>query len=103
MIKILLVCNAGMSTSMLMGKMSAAAKEQNIDADIWAIPDVRLNEEWEKADVILLGPQVAYLRARVETVTQGTRPVAAIDMINYGRMNGAAVLAQGMALKSQEG
>jgi PTS system cellobiose-specific IIB component len=99
MIKILLVCNAGMSTSMLMGKMTAAAKEQNIEAEIWAIPDVRLNEEWPKADVILLGPQVAYLKARVEAVTQGTRPVAAIDMLSYGRMNGTAVLAQAIALK----
>lgn len=99
MIKILLVCNAGMSTSMLMGKMTTAAKEQNIEAEIWAIPDVRLNEEWAKADVILLGPQVAYLKARVETVTQGTMPVAAIDMISYGRMNGVAVLAQAIALK----
>lgn len=99
MIKILLVCNAGMSTSMLMGKMTTAAKEQNIEAEIWAIPDVRLNEEWAKADVILLGPQVAYLKARVETVTQGTRRVAAIDMISYGRMNGVAVLAQAITLK----
>ncbi|QLK60752.1 hypothetical protein GE278_08255 [Enterobacteriaceae bacterium Kacie_13] len=51
--------------------------------------------------MILLGPQVAYLKARVETITQGTRPVAAIDMLSYGRMNGAAVLTQAIALKEE--
>lgn len=33
---ILLVCNAGMSTSMLVQKMQAAAKEQGIEATIQA-------------------------------------------------------------------
>lgn len=48
MINIMLVCNAGMSTSMLMNKMIEAAKQQGVDAEIWAIPDAKLNEEWKK-------------------------------------------------------
>jgi len=35
MINIMLVCNAGMSTSMLMNKMIEAAKQQGIEAAIW--------------------------------------------------------------------
>ncbi|SMB57102.1 Cellobiose-specific phosphotransferase enzyme IIB component [Serratia proteamaculans] len=99
MINIMLVCNAGMSTSMLVNKMVEAAKQQNIEATIWAIPDARLNEEWKKADVILLGPQVSYLKSRVETITAGSVPVEAIPMMDYGRMNGPAVLSMALRLK----
>ncbi|GDX05970.1 PTS sugar transporter subunit IIB [Buttiauxella sp. A111] len=99
MIKIMLVCNAGMSTSMLMNKMVEAAKQQDIEADIWAIPDAKLNEEWKKADVILLGPQVSYLKSRVETITAGSVPVEAIPMLDYGRMNGPGVLAMAIKMK----
>ncbi|AKE61189.1 PTS sugar transporter subunit IIB [Citrobacter farmeri] len=99
MIHIMLVCNAGMSTSMLMNKMIEAAKLQDVDAEIWAIPDARLNEEWKKADVILLGPQVSYLKSRVETITAGNVPVEAIPMLDYGRMNGPGVLTMALQMK----
>ncbi len=55
---ILLVCNAGMSTSMLVQKMQAAAKEQGIEATIQAKSVTDAANEIDKADVLLLGPQV---------------------------------------------
>lgn len=82
-----------------MNKMVEAAKQQDIEADIWAIPDAKLNEEWKKADVILLGPQVSYLKSRVETITAGSIPVEAIPMLDYGRMNGPGVLAMAIKMK----
>ena len=36
--KILLVCSAGMSTSLLVNKMKDAAKEFNVEVDINALP-----------------------------------------------------------------
>lgn len=38
MYKILLVCNAGMSTSMLVQRMEKAATEKGIEAEIIALP-----------------------------------------------------------------
>ncbi len=35
---IMLVCNAGMSTSMLVTKMQKAAEETGVEATIWAVP-----------------------------------------------------------------
>ncbi|MGC4431352.1 PTS sugar transporter subunit IIB, partial [Streptococcus suis] len=35
---IMLVCNAGMSTSMLVTKMQKAAEETGGEATIWAVP-----------------------------------------------------------------
>lgn len=40
---ILLVCNAGMSTSFLVEKMKAAGAEQGVEANIWAVSDAELH------------------------------------------------------------
>ncbi|KLV22072.1 PTS sugar transporter subunit IIB [Niallia circulans] len=89
---ILLVCNQGMSTSFLVEKMKQAAKEQSIEVNIWAVSDAELHENWEKADIVLLGPQVGYLKSNTEKVVGNSIPVTVIDFVDYGRVNGAAVL-----------
>lgn len=95
---ILLVCSAGMSTSMLVKKMEAAAAEQGIEAHIWAVGDAASAAEMLKADIVLLGPQVRYLKKKMEAQAGGRIPVDVIPMKDYGSMNGKAVLD--MALKA---
>lgn len=63
---ILLCCSAGMSTSLLVSKMEQSARNQGIDCKIWAIAASEVNNEIEKADVILLGPQVRFLLPQVK-------------------------------------
>ena len=58
--KIRLFCAAGMSTSLMVTKMRAAAKEMGIDADIEAAGETRMKEETDGIDVALLGPQIRY-------------------------------------------
>jgi PTS system cellobiose-specific IIB component len=89
---ILLVCNQGMSTSFLVEKMKQAAKEQSMEVNIWAVSDAELHENWESADIVLLGPQVGYLKSNTEKVVGNSIPVTVIDFVDYGRVNGAAVL-----------
>ncbi len=89
---ILLVCNAGMSTSMLVQKMQAAAKEAGIEAKIAAKSVTEAANEVDQADVLLLGPQVGYQKAEMEKVSNGRIPVEVIDMRDYGTMNGKKVL-----------
>ncbi len=61
--QIMLVCNAGMSTSMLVTKMQKAAEEKGIEATIWAVPVSEADSEvsQKEIDVLLLGPQVKFL------------------------------------------
>ncbi len=98
---ILLVCSAGMSTSLLVTKMEAAAKEQGIEAKIFALPFSDAPRVLEEVDVILLGPQVRFQKAAIEKLVAGRSggpiPVDVIDMRDYGTMNGKAVF--GTALK----
>ena len=76
--KILLLCAAGMSTSLLVTKMIKAAEEKNIQVKIEACPVEKFNEKLNEFDIFLLGPQV--------------KKVEVINMVDYGTMNGAKVL-----------
>jgi len=90
--KILLVCNAGMSTSMLVQKMKAAAKEMGVEAEIDAKSVTEAANEADKVDILLLGPQVGYQKAEMKKVSGGRIPVEVINMRDYGTMNGKKVL-----------
>ena len=99
---ILLVCSAGMSTSLLVTKMEAAAKEQGVEAKIFALPFSDAPRVLEEVDCILLGPQVRFQKAAIEKLAAsrkaGAIPVDVIDMRDYGTMNGKAVLATALKL-----
>ena len=89
--KVLLVCNAGMSTSMLVQKMEASAKEQGIDLTITAMPITAAYKEVNDWDVVMLGPQVRHELKKLQAASNGT-PVEVIDMRAYGMMDGKKVL-----------
>ena len=101
MIKIMLACSAGMSTSLLVTKMENAAQEKGIEAEIWAISEVNLANEITKCDVLLLGPQVRYILNKAKTLAEPHGiPVEVINMMDYGRCNGKAVLERALELKA---
>ena len=56
--KILLVCAAGMSTSLLVNKMKESAIEKGIEIDIEALPISECSTVIDSVDIVLLGPQV---------------------------------------------
>ena len=54
MIKILLVCSAGMSTSLMVNKMKDAAAQRGIEAEIWAVGDAEAANNIGNADIMML-------------------------------------------------
>lgn len=60
MIKILLCCASGMSTSLLVEKMKRAATKQNVDAEIWAVNAENTDLKDVEADIIFLGHPSAH-------------------------------------------
>lgn len=97
--KILLCCAAGMSTSLLVTTMKASAKEQGIDCTIWAVGTSEVNQELDKADVLLLGPQVRYLLSHMKKLCEPRGiPVDSINPVHYGLCNGLEVLKQATEL-----
>lgn len=92
MIHILLVCNAGMSSSMLVKKMKDAVKADSIEANIWAVGDMASADEVVKADIVCLGPQVEYLMEKMEVRVNHKKPVMIIDSTAYDTVDGKKVL-----------
>lgn len=97
MVKILLVCSVGMSTSLMVNKMKEHADKKGIEVEIWAVPDAEAADNLEKVDVLMLGPQVRFLENKMKEIA-GDKPVAVIDMMAYGTMNGEKVLDQALSL-----
>ncbi len=89
--KIVLLCAAGMSTSMLVTKMRKAAEETNYECDINAYATTEASRVGEDADIILLGPQVRFELSKVRGLFPN-KPVESIEMAAYGMMDGKAVL-----------
>lgn len=100
---IMLVCAAGMSTSLLVTKMESAAKQQELDADIFAVSASEAANllVQKEIDCVLLGPQVRFMQKQFEDKLEPLGiPVAVINMSDYGMMNGEKVLAQAKTLIS---
>lgn len=53
MIRIMLCCASGMSTSLLVEKMKKAALEQGIEAEIWAVGANEVKANANRTDIIL--------------------------------------------------
>jgi PTS system cellobiose-specific IIB component len=96
---ILLACSAGMSTSLLVKKMEEVAKLKGIELNIWAVSQDKALKENEKAVVLLIGPQMRFLKKKFSSVTeeQGI-PLEVIDTMAYGRLDGEAVLNRALEL-----
>ena len=90
---ILIACNAGMSTSLLVQKMRKEAASQGIDATIDAEPLGPALEDVQDYDVLMLGPQIKYAEGDAKEAADGKVPVRVIAMSDYGRMNAKKILA----------
>jgi PTS system cellobiose-specific IIB component len=83
----------GMSTSLMVNKMKAAAKEEGYDCDINAYALQKAEEIIPSADILLIGPQISYELDRLRN-TYPDKKIEAINMMDYGRMDGVKVLHQ---------
>ncbi len=97
--KIYLFCSAGMSTSLLAKNMQDVGDKYNLPVEVQAYSYSEINKivQEKNPDCILLGPQVKYMLEEVEEAYGNSIPVAVIDSMDYGSMNGEKVLK--MAVK----
>ncbi|RKQ39779.1 PTS sugar transporter subunit IIB [Enterobacter sp. R1(2018)] len=93
---IYLFCSAGMSTSLLVSKMKAQAEKYEVPVIIEAFPETLAGEKGGVADLILLGPQIAYMQPEIQKILPG-KPVEVIDSVMYGKIDGLGVLKAAVA------
>ena len=98
MLNIMLSCCMGASTSIVAAKIKTEAANQGKEVTVWAVDTDEIPNQMDKADVILLGPQVRHMLKKIEATVNGTVPVAVINPVDYGRCNAKAILAQAESL-----
>ncbi len=101
----MLVCAAGMSTSLLVNKMkSVANSEMGGNLEIFALSESEAQGQMDSVDVVLLGPQVSYIYDSFKKIGDEYKiPVAIIDPIIYGRMDGKQVLNDALQMLADRG
>lgn len=97
---IILVCNAGMSTSILVKKMKQVAEEVGKEVTIQALPKTSLDQYTGPVDCILIGPQIGYLEDGIREQWAGL-PIEVINSVDYGMVDGKKVLKRAFKLMSK--
>lgn len=90
---IVLICNLGMSTSLLMRRMTQAAKAEGYECEVKACAIQHAEKVIPQADAVLLGPQITFETERLTSAFPHAR-ILSIDIAEYGRMDGSSVLAK---------
>ena len=95
MIKILIMCMQGMSTSVIENKMQAYADANGIEITMQAIPTHEFKGV-DDNDIVVLGPQVKYaqdeIRKKMDATGGKEIPLYVIEAQDFGMMRGDAVM-----------
>jgi PTS system cellobiose-specific IIC component len=94
---IILTCNEGMSTSIMASKMRQYAQSQGCQLSVYAINIGRVEEEYHKADLILLGPQVVYMRDSIIENIHSACPVLPINAQYFSKLDGKSAIEDAAA------
>lgn len=97
--KILLVCDLGMSTSLVVKRMQEAAAKRELEVEIQAKGMSDFKNAITAFDCALLGPQIAYKLADCKQIAAPlNKRVETINMMDYGMVNGEKILDHALSL-----
>jgi len=94
--RLLVVCNGGMSSSIIVKKLKEAAESKQIELVTEANATNELGDQVGKWDVCLVAPQIMYAVDNVKKTLN--IPVAAIDYRVYAIADGEKALDQALEL-----
>ena len=89
-LKITVACAGGMSSSMICNKIIAAVAKKGYECECKAYGTSEVGKAIEGSAVLLIGPQVAFQKEKLQQQYPDV-PVEAISMMDYGMMNGEKV------------
>jgi len=97
--KILLLCSAGMSTSMVVKKMRESAASKGLEVHIEAHGVEAIQDHLSEFDLFLLGPQIRFKKDELQKLaTPLGKKVEVINMVDYGMVKGDKILQDALAL-----
>lgn len=92
---ILLICSAGVTTTVMADKMMKVVQEKGKDCKVWAVEENEVVQELERnpADIVLVGPQIKFkLKAIQKRCEKFQIPVLCIDPRDFGMGNAENVI-----------
>ena len=97
--KILLLCSAGMSTSMVVKKMREVATAKGIACEIEAVGLELFQDSLNKYDIFLLGPQVRFKKDEfAREAAKVGKKVEVINQMDYGMLKGEKIFDWAISL-----
>jgi len=84
--KIILICNAGMTTGMLAKKIEKASDNS---LEVKAYSEAEYKDHLNDVSLVLIGPQIRFLKPQIEASVNV--PVEPISPMKYGIMDGEGV------------
>lgn len=96
MVRIVILCAAGMSSSLIVKSIAKAAEAQGVEVDVHCQPSLNFkDQDFGAVDVVLLAPQVRGQAADIRKyLAQYNVKIADIGMYEYGLVKGDAILKQ---------
>ncbi|TDW26102.1 cellobiose-specific phosphotransferase system component IIB [Breznakia blatticola] len=86
LIKILIICNAGMSTVILKSKLEKVAMAKGIKVDIKATTFNDLERIYMNYDIVLVSPQISQLHDEIKRITRNSIYIQLLNMTDFGLM-----------------
>lgn len=101
MIKFVICCSQGMSSSALMKRMQDYVKEEHLEVTVKAATVDQILSGDILFDVLLLGPQIRFEKTKIKN----SFPESIVDVIPmkaYGRLDGGEVVRLGLQLLNEK-
>ena len=92
--KILLLCNLGLSSGILGKKIENECLKKGIAAQVTAKPMNLAEEELAQSDVVLISPQIRFIAKELKTKVSENVKVITINPTDFGLQKADAILEQ---------
>ena len=98
MINVLISCAGGFSSSLVISKFKNAAAAKGVEVNAWAINSGDFDANVDKADIVLVAPQIQYMYAPFKEKCDARNiPCLMVSQKDYGRCNGEHILEEVLA------
>lgn len=92
MVKVLIICNLGVSTNMLKQKLESAFADRDEEVTLLAQPRADLDDLVDDIDLVLIAPQISFLKEEIEEICEAHHKKAIVIPFKlYGGMDGNGV------------
>ena len=94
LIKLLMICNLGISTSFVKDHIVNAFSQKGMELDFKAQPRSDLEQLIDNVDMVLIAPQISYLKDDVFEICEAHhKKCLVIPFSLYGNMDGEGIAA----------